>query len=58
MHGTNITVEVLLWIVSKEILNYVKQTTAGRTVVTKSRKQVRFVIFATSVKIVRSAAPL
>ena len=28
MHGTNITVEVLLWIVGKEILNYVQQTNA------------------------------
>ena len=28
MHGTNITVEVLLWIVGKEILNYVHQTDA------------------------------
>ena len=28
MHGTNITVDVLLGIVSKEILTYVKQTTA------------------------------
>ena len=41
MYGTNITVEVLLWIVSKEILNYVKQMPCnnGRTVVTKSRKK-------------------
>ena len=28
MHGTNITVEVLVWIVGKEILNYVQQTNA------------------------------
>ena len=52
----SLPIGVSLWIVSKEITRVNKQMlyNKGRTVVTKSRKNAKFVVFVIFVKIVKS----